>query len=115
MGATEVSAGSIIVLKYDANGETRISAFSNRTPGKNPGPVKWDEQAKEFYDKSRKLKYDAKGLSLGTIPKGPNAGQPRLPLNMLTVSKDTTNGHLLISAKHGPGGRAGTMPPRALT
>lgn len=102
MGATEISGGTVIVLKYDNNGETRISAFANRTPGKNPGPLKWDDTAKQFYDKSRELKFDAKGLSLGTIPKGPNAGQPRLPLNMRVVSKDPANGHLLVSAKTVP-------------
>ena len=97
MGATSYGSTAFIV-KAQVGGETRLYVLSNRVPGPEPNLIQYSPTEKLFFDQRRKHKYDISGEALHTIPKGPNAGQPGLPMDRFKVELDPNNGHVLLAA-----------------
>jgi hypothetical protein len=96
MGATAYGSTAFIV-KAQVGGETRLYVLSNRVPGPEPNVIQYSPTEKTFFDAKHKHRYDISGEALHTIPKGPNAGQPGLPMDRLRVELDPKTGHVLLS------------------
>ena len=85
------------IVKAQVGGETRLYVLVNRVPGPGGGLIQYSPTEKIFFDSNREHRYDISGEAQHTIPKGPNAGQPGLPMDRLRVELDPNNGHVLLS------------------